>query len=393
MRRTRRERSGWATAFVAIPVVTGALWALGLFVPIPVLSAGSAALAGRFPWILAYTVVWTLLALILWARSRTWARGVLAVLGMASVAGACTVAAASLQLAQRQGVEVDWQALLFAPSRDANPAEWVVYDEFEGRPLTIAIWRPAGDPVDAPVIFMTHGGGWISGSVVEGQSAVHAQWFAERGYLVVGANYSLASREEHLWDTQDRQLGCALVWLNENAAEYGGDITRLGAIGDSAGGNLVMQVAYKAHSGLLRPTCEGEIPQIDALSVLYPGVDLRSIYENPDPLMGPHGVEFGMSYIGGSPDQYPARYRATNPGYSATTGAPPTLIALGTHDHLVPPEGTLAAVARLEALDIPIELIEIPFAEHSFDRLHPGGIGTQIWHTRTLEWFESHGVG
>jgi beta-mannosidase len=53
-------------------------------------------------------------------------------------------------------------------------------------------------------------------------------------------------------------VACALVWTAQNAALLGGDPTRLVVAGDSAGGNLAVNLAYAAALGQAQSGCGGQ---------------------------------------------------------------------------------------------------------------------------------------
>lgn len=52
----------------------------------------------------------------------------------------------------------------------------------------------------------------------------------------------------------------------------GGDINRLAVLGDSAGGNLAINLAYAAARGDVRADC-ADVPLASAVVVQYPAVD------------------------------------------------------------------------------------------------------------------------
>ena len=320
----------------------------------------------------------------LWWRRRTRARGALVVLAVLSLAGVTVIGGRQLAVAEHENVDLDVGALLDLPGGSASPDENVEYLRFEGQDLSLSVWRPADDGgAGAPVIVMVHGGGFISSSRLEGTPPAHARWFAEHGYLVISADYTLSTDQRHLWDVTEQQIGCALVWTGANARRYGGDTTRLMMIGDSAGGNLALQAAYKGNSGRLRSSCGGEPPRVDAVSALYPVSDMAQLYANE-----PSRV-FAERYVGGSPDEYPERYAATTPANHITPQAPPTLLTMGTSDYIVPPHGTRRLHDRLHRGGVPCDLIEVPYGQHVFDAA-PGAVGTQVWRQATLRWFAEH---
>jgi acetyl esterase/lipase len=58
-------------------------------------------------------------------------------------------------------------------------------------------------------------------------------------------------------------------------------------------------------------------------------------------------------------------------------GLPPTLIAAGDHDHLVPYAGHLELVEKLIQAGVPNTLVTVPYGEHAFD-IAWGSLGAQI---------------
>ena len=101
------------------------------------------------------------------------------------------------------------------------------------------VYRPAGDGPFA-VVMMFHGGGWVIGDLTtaDGQSREVCRGAAA---LVISVDYRLAP--EHRFPAAADDCYAATVWAGRNAAEYGGDPSRLAVAGDSAGGNLAAVVA------------------------------------------------------------------------------------------------------------------------------------------------------
>ena len=101
------------------------------------------------------------------------------------------------------------------------------------------VYRPVGDG-PFPVVMMFHGGGWVIGDLTtaDGQSRDVCRG---AGALVISVDYRLAP--EHRFPAAADDCYAATVWAGQNAAEYGGDPSRLAVAGDSAGGNLAAVVA------------------------------------------------------------------------------------------------------------------------------------------------------
>ncbi|HKD65084.1 MAG TPA: prolyl oligopeptidase family serine peptidase [Candidatus Acidoferrales bacterium] len=56
---------------------------------------------------------------------------------------------------------------------------------------------------------------------------------------------------------------------------------------------------------------------------------------------------------------------------------PPIFMAAGENDHVVPYEGHVEFVRKLDAAGVPSDLVTIPYADHGFD-VAWGSIGGQI---------------
>jgi acetyl esterase len=88
--------------------------------------------------------------------------------------------------------------------------------------------RPA-EPV--PVIVVFHGGGLIGGS--RAATVNVADYFASLGYVGVNGGYRLAPDAK--WPEGARDVGAAVTWLRDHAAEYGGDPSKIFVAGISTG--------------------------------------------------------------------------------------------------------------------------------------------------------------
>jgi len=92
------------------------------------------------------------------------------------------------------------------------------------------------------VVIVFHGGGLIGGSRTA--TANVADYFASLGYVGVNGGYRLA--QDAKWPEGARDVGAAVTWLKNHAAEYGGDPERIFVVGLSTG-------AYHAATYVFRP--------------------------------------------------------------------------------------------------------------------------------------------
>ncbi|WP_159796739.1 alpha/beta hydrolase [Puerhibacterium puerhi] len=271
----------------------------------------------------------------------------------------------------------------------------MAYTTDGGRPVELSLWEPhdgadhSGGP--APVAVWLHGGGWVSSTRLAPVGLAHLEQLRRRGWLVAHVDYSLSDATTHRWDTTEPQVACALAWLGRHAGDHGGDADRLTLMGASAGGNLALDVAYRAAAGTLEPSCGGRLPVPASVVVTSPVADPAGFHDNPDPVLGPLTRWMARAYTGGTPAQHPERYRAITPATHVTAQAPPTLVVVPDHDGIVPPAGARAFVDAARAGGADVELVVVPHGQHTFDL--PGTVGAQLVDGLAVRWITAHGAG
>jgi len=94
------------------------------------------------------------------------------------------------------------------------------------------------DAVDAPVIFMVHGGGWRRGDKsYRNVVANKVKYWTQKGYVFISTNYRLLPDADPLEQADD--VAKALAFAQENAQSWGADPNRFILMGHSAGAHLV----------------------------------------------------------------------------------------------------------------------------------------------------------
>lgn len=383
------------SGLASIALVLAGLATLGLFVPqIPVLGeVGPLLMASYGPWICVFALVGALWAFRRWRANSLKRTLFTAVLALIAGLGMTFAQVRQISVARAHGAKIDLaQAFLATSQADAGlKRETIVYARHDGQDLPLDVYRPKARPdgKPAPVFIYVHGGGW--GAETLRQREADYRWFVERGYLVMSFEYPLAAESRATWNVTHPLLGCALVWANANAARFGGDPGRLALWGESAGGNLVLNISYMANAGTLKPACPGALPHIAATAALYPVIDPERMYHNPAPLIGIFGRMMTTRYTGGTPGQYPDRYREIGSGTHIAPTAPPTLLIIPEADHLVVPQAAYSFADKARAAGIRTELIRMPYAEHSFD-LRSGNIGNQLVRQAMLGFLAAQGL-
>src|SRR5579875_2725101 len=105
-----------------------------------------------------------------------------------------------------------------------------------GGEVPVRVYTPrSGTPGSRPLVITYHGGGWTFGTLDQADS-VCSHVAATIGSVVVSVDYRLAPA--HRFPAAVEDCYAALVWAAEHAAELGADGSRIGVMGDSAGGNL-----------------------------------------------------------------------------------------------------------------------------------------------------------
>ncbi len=231
----------------------------------------------------------------------------------------------------------------------------------DGVPLTLDVYRPSR-PGPHPVLLQVYGGGWQRGSPADDGS--FASWFAAKGYVVIAIDYRHAPAAR--WPAQIQDVRSAIGWVLAHSGEFEADPARMAVVGRSAGAQLALVTAYQAG-----------VPPLRAVVSYYGPTDLAEGWRQP-PSPDPLGVrDILETYLGGTPNSAVQAYRSASPTTYVSGRVPPTLLIYGSRDHVVAPRFGRALQGRLRDAGAVSVLLEIPWAEHAFDKL-PNGLSAQI---------------
>ena len=112
-----------------------------------------------------------------------------------------------------------------------------------GTNQAIRIYTPKGVTGPLPVIVYIHGGGWVIADLDTYESSAMAL-AKKTGAIVASVEYRHAP--EFRFPAAHDDTFAAYQWVQRNARQLGGDPRRIAVAGESAGGNMAINVAIKA---------------------------------------------------------------------------------------------------------------------------------------------------
>lgn len=228
-----------------------------------------------------------------------------------------------------------------------------------GQRSALDIVRPKAASGLRAAIVMIHGGGFRGGNR---QSYLPmAVRLAEHGYVAATVSYRLAPRNQFPAAVED--VKAAVRFLRANAAKYGIDPERIGAMGGSAGGHLALMLGLTADAREF----EGTGPNRDQSSRVRCVVD----YYGPADFTQSYSKSVDAAqvlplFLGGDLDHNRAIHQRASPLNWVTPNAAPVLAIHGTDDTYVAYEQSIWLMERLIAAGVPAELETIPGAGHGF---------------------------
>lgn len=231
-----------------------------------------------------------------------------------------------------------------------------------------------------PAVLIVHGGGWHGGDKAAAREKNIGNTLAGAGYVCASINYrlsvksdDLATRLRDVWPHNLQDCKRAIQFLRTHAGKYRIDTDHIGAIGGSAGGHLVAMLAFTDADDGLEPS-----GPYKALSTRIQAVV---------PMYGVHDVVRRAKAKGSDLSESDAELcRQASPVSYVTSDDPPALILHGTKDALVPVEQSTLLQASLKSAYVPVSLVVIEGAPHSF-HLQPK---QRDLRKRVISFFDQH---
>jgi acetyl esterase/lipase len=228
-------------------------------------------------------------------------------------------------------------------------------------------WPASGG--NHPMVVCIHGGGMAYGG--KGDCRGTIQFLASQGYTAAAINYRLDTATQAGFPMEVQDVRCAIRFLHANAAMWGGDPTRFGVLGTSAGGLHSNMIATAAAATELDGPCPSASADVSATAVLtyFGPADLRSLsYFGTAPTGGfPNGggQQAVTWYLGADPATIPTTAALASPVVHASADAPPMLLIHGTNDGVVLLSNSQELQSAVRAAGVPATLLQMPLG-HGF---------------------------
>ncbi len=221
---------------------------------------------------------------------------------------------------------------------------------------SITPFLPTAEKANGAAVLVIPGGGH-SKLCVDHEGANIAQWLADRGIAAFVLKHRLAREKGSTYTIEDHALADtrrAMRLIRSQAAEWNIDPARLGAMGFSAGGELVV-LAW------MRPSA-GDANAADPIDRL----DARPAFQ-------------GLVYPGRSGDIIP------------TKDAPPAFLLCGEKDRKDIAEGLAEVYLRMKRAGVSAELHVYAGAGHGFGMRATTKGPVAGWPERFIEWMNARG--
>lgn len=248
-----------------------------------------------------------------------------------------------------------------------------------GQRVAMDVIRPAATSSEKrPAIVLVHGGGFRRGTR---QSYLPmATKLAERGYVAATVSYRLAPRHQFPAPVED--VKAAVRFLRANADRFGIDPDRIGAMGGSAGGHLVLFLGLTPNVAEFEGTGPNRqySSRVSCVVNYYGPVDFTQSYAK-----SVDAAEVLPLFLGGDLKNNRAIHMRSSPLNWVTPQAAPTLSIHGTEDTYVAYEHSVWLTDRLLAAGVPAELETISGAGHGFK-----GADAERAEQRAFAFFDKH---
>ncbi len=214
------------------------------------------------------------------------------------------------------------------------------------------VYLPAGRTVNTPVVVLIHGGSWTEGQkedLNEVVNLIKAQWPET---TIININYTLADHTApNYHPAQMNDIGRLLEYLDEKRGLWKiGPKTAI--TGVSAGAHLGMLYAYGYNTGNKVKAVVSVVGPADFSDPFYTGSPIFQLVAS--------------SLLGKTWTEDANLHRSASPALKVSATSPPTFMAYGGLDMLVPLSNAATLRNRLQSNNVTHTYVEYPAEGHEF---------------------------
>jgi acetyl esterase/lipase len=232
-----------------------------------------------------------------------------------------------------------------------------------------------------PVAVVIHGGCWISTFATLQNTAAFADALRDAGVATWNIEYRRLDNPGGGWPGTFADVAAGADHVRALAAQFPLDLTRVIAVGHSAGAHLALWLAGRSRlpaSSVLHRTDPLRLSA--AIAVGGPG-DLRGFTTYARSICGSPVIE---QLLGGSPETVPDRYAQASPIELLPLKTPQILI-VGAEDGVMPAAARDAYVAAARKAGDTAEVVVVPNASH-FEVIAPTSSAWPTVRDQVLTW-------
>lgn len=268
-------------------------------------------------------------------------------------------------------------------------ADWTGYQCMD-------VYRPTGEGPFPAVVFV-HGGAWRGGSFRSASGWKYdAAALAQQGYVTFNIEYdrnSVARNTGYLQEPLD--VRHAIEHIRAEAATYAVDPERVGLIGDSAGGHLVLLAAYRDLdlAGVVSWSGPGDLAELTrafgcGASTCADEPSLQWVARAAQEFEGRCLADARLALASGWTKCRDNRYATTAPITWVDGADPPTLLAAATEDPLIPFSLHLTLRDAAQRAGIDVREVVVPGGVHARAMREAEGDPPGLWAAETVPFLD-----
>lgn len=230
---------------------------------------------------------------------------------------------------------------------------------------------------NGPSVLHIHGGGFISLSPSV-MAAGLSEYVQKTGVQLFSVDYRLAP--EHPYPTPLDDCWVALKWLSSGAEGFGIDASRIGVMGESAGGGLAAGLTLLARDRQLQPPIARQIlgyPMLDDRNTESVPQNVVTLWSADDNITG------WTAYLGSKVTTDDVPIYAAPARIADANNLPPLYMDIGQLDIFV--KENLAYASKFLDANIETEFHIYPGLSHGFEGLAPNHSVAQEMKQRRLQ--------